>query len=801
MKILKTLRFPLILTFVFISLLLIGCSEPKCKHENIEMEIVNPTHNDCGYTEYSCPDCDYSYIEAYVDPTPHAYQMTSIEPTCENGGRSIYKCSCGYSYTANIVPPLGHEYETVTTTPSCTASGSTKYICKRCEDSYISDITSSLGHSYSDTPVEPTCTSQGYTIHNCDCGYSYKDSYTAPQDHVFKESITLPTCVKQGFTTFVCDCGYNFTDNYTAILPHSFTETVISPTCTDEGFTTYVCDCGYKFDGNVVKPTGHTLVETIIPPTCTEQGLSTFTCKCGFSFNDNFTAPLEHKFSQTLTEPTCTKEGFTTYACDCGYTFVSTYVEPKGHSLTSAITAPTCTDQGFTTYTCECGYSFVDNYTSPTEHTLSQLIIPPACTNQGYTIFSCECGYTFNDKFTEPLPHDFKSEVLFEASCTQQGKIKYTCYCGETYTETTKSTEHNFIKQVTMPTLSDMGYTIFTCESCEYTYTGDIRFYSDIVSGAHVNEPTLLAKGIDISYHNYQTDSNGNYLSLDWENIKNAGITYVIIRIGDASIGIDPTFEKSYAEAKAAGLDIGFYFYTRAQNAGEITLEANLVLSALQGKQFEYPVYLDLEDESQKDLGASVLNEMCITFFTTLQRAGYYTGLYVNDDWLYNAIDTSTALSRFDIWYARHTEIGLNKETIWSESYGKPFGMWQYTDSGTIEGINHTPFDLNYCYKDYPSIIKEGGFNGYEANVEFPDTGKSFVWVTYQGTIKVRSKNDFFIHDEYDSSLDVIGYVSYGSRFKVVEQNELYTAIEYNGNIAYITAKSEYVSFEGLYIP
>ena len=344
-----------------------------------------------------------------------------------------------------------------------------------------------------------------------------------------------------------------------------------------------------------------------------------------------------------------------------------------------------------------------------------------------------------------------------------------------------------------------MGFTKYHCSECGFEYTGDLTFYSDILKDAFAESIDPVAKGIDVSYHNYQQDSSGNYLSLDWDAIKAAGVSFVIIRIGDASIGLDPTFEKSYTEAKAAGLEVGAYFYTRAKNVNEITLEANLVLSALKDKEFEYPIYLDLEDDSLRSLDPALLNEMCVTFFTTLQRSGYYTGLYVNNDWLYNVIDTQTALSRFEIWYARYPALTNGTEPTWNETgSGKPFGMWQYTDSGSIEGIDHTLFDFNYTYKDYPTLIKEYGFNGYSGGFTFPDTEKSFVWVIYPNAINIRSKSDFYTTEDYDPALDVVGIANYGTRFEVIERTELYTAIIYNGEVAYISSKSTYVSFTGL---
>ena len=124
--------------------------------------------------------------------------------------------------------------------------------------------------------------------------------------------------------------------------------------------------------------------------------------------------------------------------------------------------------------------------------------------------------------------------------------------------------------------------------------------------------------------------------------------------------------------------------------------------------------------------------------------------------------------------------------------------MWQYSDSGIIEGIDHTQFDISYSYKDYPTLIKEYGFNGYESDFTFPDTGKSFVWIIHTSDVKVRETKDYYTVEGYNPDLDVIGYAPSESRYEIVEQHETYVEIIYNGDIAYITANTTYVSFTGL---
>ena len=179
--------------------------------------------------------------------------------------------------------------------------------------------------------------------------------------------------------------------------------------------------------------------------------------------------------------------------------------------------------------------------------------------------------------------------------------------------------------------------------------------------------------------------------------------------------GIETTFEVDYSGARAAGLDIGVYFYTYAKNVSEIKKDAEFLVSILDGKKFEYPIYLDLEDESLADIEPSILTEMCVTFFSILQQNGYYTGLYVNNEWLNNILQTEKMLDLFEIWYARYPKNVTSY--VWDvEKYGAHLGMWQYTDKGSLAAIPEIDIDMNYAYKDYPTLIAKLGLNGLESN-------------------------------------------------------------------------------------
>ena len=380
-------------------------------------------------------------------------------------------------------------------------------------------------------------------------------------------------------------------------------------------------------------------------------------------------------FSQVEIAATCTKEGRSLKRCGrCGYEQMINTIKPLGHALSSIDSPATCSSQGYTLHYCSCGYSFTSDFTPPTEHELECNIISPTCDEQGYHNCTCKlCDYSFKSDFTEPTGHSFTSECV-------------------------------------LPTATRAGYTKYTCD-CSYSYIGDHVYYSDILESAYTQNTTVLSRGLDVSRWNHQIDTaSGEYLPLDWQLIRSSGFDYVILKAGSTKSGIEPTFEIDYEGAKSAGLEVGAYFYTYSLTVEGIRKDAQMLLLWLEGKQFEYPVYLDLEDPSLQSLGKNHLSNMCVAFLETLQENGYYAGLYTNHTWLTTILDTPRIVSLFDIWYARYP--GTSVPAWNEEKYGKQLGMWQYTQSGTISGIEGY-FDLNYSYKGYREIMQKWGLNGY----------------------------------------------------------------------------------------
>lgn len=223
----------------------------------------------------------------------------------------------------------------------------------------------------------------------------------------------------------------------------------------------------------------------------------------------------------------------------------------------------------------------------------------------------------------------------------------------------------------------------------------------------------MKMKGIDIS--SYQGD-------IDFEQVKNAGIDYVIIKAG-VSTRTDTEFENNYQKAKEAGLHIGFYWYCYGETASEISNEADVCINALSEKQFDFPIYMDIEEKSQFNLGKDFCSNAVRTFCEKLKNAGYYPGLYTSTSFLDSVIDDDVK-KNYTVWVADwRGYCGYNGE----------YGMWQY-GAGYVPGINgktelsildtgydtdypgsvvEDGVDLDYAYRDFPLEIVFQGLNNF----------------------------------------------------------------------------------------
>ena len=204
--------------------------------------------------------------------------------------------------------------------------------------------------------------------------------------------------------------------------------------------------------------------------------------------------------------------------------------------------------------------------------------------------------------------------------------------------------------------------------------------------------------GVDISKHN-------NLKEKDFAILKSNGIDFVIIRagFGKSKTQEDPCFKNYYKWSKNAGLKVGAYWYSYAMNVAEIKKEAQAFYEVIKDFIFEMPIYLDFEESQQFKNSKTVINNMIRTFLDFMESKGYWAGLYMSRWYLENYVDTNTVRNRYSIWVADYKKYTKYKN----------WGIWQYSGSGRIKGIN-CDLDLDICNIDYPKLIKSKKLNGYQ---------------------------------------------------------------------------------------
>ena len=214
-------------------------------------------------------------------------------------------------------------------------------------------------------------------------------------------------------------------------------------------------------------------------------------------------------------------------------------------------------------------------------------------------------------------------------------------------------------------------------------------------------------RGLDIS--SYQ---NG----ISFDAIKNS-VEFLILRAGFTGWGTgvsynkDNCFENFYNQAKSRGIPVGAYWYSCANTYQKGVDEANYMYNnCLKGKQFEYPIYIDVEDTHHQVGNKNGVTQAIKGFCETLESKGYYVGIYASDISGFQDKMNIGELNAYDKWVARYGS---------TPKYVSSYGMWQSSSSGRINGYNGN-LDTDVAYKDYPSIIKSNGLNGYAGGTVTP---------------------------------------------------------------------------------
>ena len=211
----------------------------------------------------------------------------------------------------------------------------------------------------------------------------------------------------------------------------------------------------------------------------------------------------------------------------------------------------------------------------------------------------------------------------------------------------------------------------------------------------------IISKGIDIS--RWQGD-------FDLEKAKKEGFEFAIIKGGggDDGLYVDKRFAENYQKAKKLGIPVGVYWFSKALTVEMAVKEAEYFYNnCLKGRQFELPVYMDIENATQLDLGKRKLTDIIHAWCKHLEAKDFWVGIYSSKPY-FSTYMIDSELQCYAHWVA-----------AWSKSCSYPgscFGMWQYGGETNLIRSNKVAgvvCDQDYMLVDYPTLIKKAGKNGF----------------------------------------------------------------------------------------
>ncbi len=218
----------------------------------------------------------------------------------------------------------------------------------------------------------------------------------------------------------------------------------------------------------------------------------------------------------------------------------------------------------------------------------------------------------------------------------------------------------------------------------QLTRTGEFMSYN-------TDGRTSSYVGVDLSKYN-------DYV--DFQKLKNAGIDFVMLKVGargyeSGSMTIDDYYEGNIKRASDAGLEIGLYFASQAITEDEAIEEANTVLESIGDYDVTYPIAIDLEFVDGDSCRTEALipesrTAIAKAFCDTIAEAGYVPMIYADKEMLIKELQLSK-LQNFDIWLCNPGD---------TPDYPYRFSMWQYSTSASIDGISGRA-NMNISFIDF----------------------------------------------------------------------------------------------------
>lgn len=196
---------------------------------------------------------------------------------------------------------------------------------------------------------------------------------------------------------------------------------------------------------------------------------------------------------------------------------------------------------------------------------------------------------------------------------------------------------------------------------------------------------------------------------IDWAQVAAAGYKGAMLRAVSTNrklskradgLYIDPTFETNYRNARAAGLDVGVYYYTYATSEAMADAELALLRQAVYGKELTLPVAVDLESPNLVGMPYGDLSNLAAYHLEQIEKMGFFAQLYTYTSYANAHLDMARLSGRWDVWLADYT--GKTPNVTFN------YNAHQHTSKGSVPGISGN-VDLNVTTLNYPKIIRKKG--------------------------------------------------------------------------------------------
>lgn len=304
---------------------------------------------------------------------------------------------------------------------------------------------------------------------------------------------------------------------------------------------------------------------------------------------------------------------------------------------------------------------------------------------------------------------------------------------------------------------------------------------------------TVKTSGIDVSKWQGK---------IDWKKVKNQGVDFAIIRIGqrgeNGKILKDDCADYNIQQADKNGILIGVYYFSTAKTVSEAQEDAQWVYDAIKYYPISYPVVWDCEGFSESDsrmysLTKEERTDIAITFLDKIKSFGYDTMFYAAARELDNSLnwDTKKIEKSHKIWLASYPDITYPQIKV--PDYNGKYDMWQYTDSGTVLGIKG---DVDLVVSYFLAKKSAPKSNEKPPIASEPEENDGYTKVN----VKVTAKDTVNLRDSASTSGKIVATLKNGEVVtKIGDGVNGWSKIKYNGKIVF--AVSSYLTEDLSYKP